>query len=58
MAVLDSLNLVAFNLNQNNSTITVRRRKLIAKIIEQIQLVANKDYTPTQYKWVPEEHGN
>ena len=32
--------------------ITVRRRKLIAKIDEQIQLAADKDYTPTQYKWV------
>jgi len=38
--------------------IAVRRRNLIAKIDEQIQLVANKDYTPTQHKWVTDEHGN
>ena len=36
----------------------VRRRKLIAKIDEQIQLAVNKDYTPTQHKWVTDEHGN
>ena len=34
------------------------RRKLIAKIDQQIQLAANKDYTPTQHKWVTDEHGN
>lgn len=38
--------------------IAVRRRKLIAKIDEQIQLAANKDYKPTQHKWVTDEHGN
>ena len=31
---------------------------MIAKIDEQIQLTANKDYTPTQHKWVTDEHGN
>jgi hypothetical protein len=34
------------------------RRKLIAKIDQQIQLAANKDYTPTHHKWVTDEHGN
>ena len=34
------------------------RRKLIAKIDEQIQLATNKDYIPTQHKWVSDEHGN
>ena len=58
MTVLDSLNFVAFNPLQNNNPIAVRRRKLIAKIDEQIQLAANKDYTPTQHKWVTDEHGN
>jgi hypothetical protein len=52
MTVLDTLNFVAFNPLQNNNPIAVRRRKLIAKIDEQIQLAANKDYTPTQQKWV------
>ena len=36
----------------------MRRRKLIAKIDEQIQLAVNKDYIPTQHKWVSDEHGN
>ena len=50
MTVLDTLNFVAFNLFQNNNTIAVLCRKLIAKIDKQIQLVANKDDTPTQHK--------
>ena len=54
----DTLNFVAFNPLQNNNPIAVRRRKLVAKIDEQIQLAANKDYTPTQHKWVTDEHGN
>ena len=56
--VLDTLNFVAFNPLQNNNPIAVRRRKLIAKIDEQIQLAVNKEYTPTQHKWVTDEHGN
>ena len=48
MTVLHTLNFVAFNPLQNNNPIAVRRRKLIAKIDEQIQLAANNDYTPTQ----------
>ena len=58
MTVLDKLNFVAFNPLQNNNPIAVRRRKLIAKIDDQIQLATNKDYTPTQHKWVTDEHGN
>ena len=58
MTVLDTLNFVAFNPLQNNNPIVVRRRKLIAKIDEQIQLAVKKDYTPTQNKWVTDEHGN
>ena len=58
MTVLNTLNFVAFNPLQNNNPIAVRRRKLIAKIDEKIQLAANKDYTPTQQKWVTDEHGN
>jgi hypothetical protein len=58
MTVLNTLNFVAFNPLQNNNPIAVRRRKLIAKIDEQIQLTVNKDYTPTQHKWVTDEHGN
>ena len=32
MSVLDTLNFVAFNPLQNNNSIAVRRRKLMAKI--------------------------
>ena len=42
MTVLDTLNFVAFNPLQNNNPIAVRRRKLIAKIDEQIQLAAKQ----------------
>jgi len=57
MTVLDTLNFVAFNPLQNNNPIAVRRRKLMAKIDEQIQLATNKDYTPTQHKWVTDNEG-
>ena len=58
MSVLDILNFVAFNPIANNNPIAVRRRKLVAKINEQIQLVTNKEYAPTQHKWVTDEQGN
>ena len=58
MTVLDELNFVAFNPPANNNPIAVRRCKLIAKIDEQIRPAANKDYTPTEQKWVTDEHGN
>ena len=58
MTVLDTLNFVAFNPLQNNNPIAVRRRKLMAKIDEQIQLATNKDYTPTQHKWITDDDGN
>jgi hypothetical protein len=57
MTVLDTLNFVVFNQLQNNNPIAVRRRKLMAKLDEQIQLATNKDYTPTQHKWVTNEQG-
>ena len=57
MTLLRALNFVAFNPFQNNNPIAVRRRKRIAKIDEQIQLLANKEYTSTHYKWVTDEDG-
>jgi hypothetical protein len=57
MTILDKLNFVAFNPLLSNNPIAIRRRKLIAKLDEQIQLAANKDFTPTQHKWVTDEHG-
>ena len=58
MTVLDTLNFVAFKPLANNNPIAVRRRKLVAKIDEQIQLAADKDYTPTQHKWITDAEGN
>ena len=58
MTVLDTPNFVAFNPLANNNPIAVRRRKLVAKIDEQIQLAAIKDYTPTQHKWFTDEDGH
>ena len=58
MTVLDTLNFVAFNPLANNNLIAVRRRKLMAKIDKQIQFAANKDYTPSQHKWITDADGN
>jgi hypothetical protein len=58
MTVLDTLNFVAFKPLANNNPIAVRRRKLVAKINEQIQLAADKDYTPTHHKWITDSEGN
>ena len=58
MTVLDTLNFVAFNPLQNNNPIAVRRRKLAAKIDEQILLATDNGYTPTQHKWITDADGN
>ena len=58
MTVIDTLNFVAFKPLANNNPIAVRRRKLIAKIDEQLQLASDKDYTPTQHKWITDADGN
>lgn len=47
MTVLYTSNFVTCNPIQNNKPIIVRRRKLVAKIDEQIQLAGSKDFTPT-----------
>lgn len=58
MTVLDTLSFVAFKPLKNNNLIAIRRRKLVAKLDKQIQLASNKDYTPTQYKWIAGAEGN
>ena len=58
MTVLDTLNFVAFKPLANKNPIAVRRRKLVAKIDEQIQLASDKDYTPTQHKWITDADSN
>ena len=57
MNLLNTLNFFAFNPLRNNNPIAVRRRNSMVKIDEQIQLATNKDYTPTQHKWVTDEQG-
>ena len=58
MTVLNSLKLVSFSPIINTSPDAVRRRKLIAKIDEQLALAANSDYQPTKTKRVKDEEGN
>ena len=58
MTVLDTFSFVAFNPLANNNPIAVRCRKLVAKIDEQIHLATDKDYTPTQHKWITDADGN
>ena len=57
MTILDMFNFVVFKPLSNNNPTAVRRRKLIAKIDEQILLASNKDYTPTQHKCVTDDEG-
>lgn len=57
MSAFDKLSFVAFNPLENKNPIPILPRMLIAKIDEQIQLEANKDYTSTQHKWVTDVDG-
>lgn len=58
MTVLDKLNFVAFKPLANNNPVAVRRRKLIAKIEEQLLLAGDSDYAPKKTKWVTDGDGN
>lgn len=58
MTVLKTLNFVTFKPLANNNPIAVRRRKLIAKLDEQIQLATNVDFMPTKHKWITDDDGN
>ena len=49
---------MAFKPLANTNSIAVRRRKLAAKIDEQILLATDKGYTPTQHKWITDAEGN
>jgi hypothetical protein len=57
MAILKTLNFVAYNPLTNNNPIAMRRRKLVAKIDEQLALAADADYSPTKTKWVKDAEG-
>ena len=48
--ILDTLNFADSNPLESNKPIAVRRRKLIAKLDEQIQFAVNNDYTPMHHK--------
>jgi hypothetical protein len=42
----------------NINPAAVRRRNIIAKIDEKIQLASNKDYPATKQKWITDDEGN
>ena len=57
MALLKSLKLSPYNPTNRNNSFLKRRRKLIAKIDEQILLATDFNYKPTKIKWVQNEDG-
>ena len=57
MALLKSLKLSPYNPTNRNNSFLKRRRKLIAKIDEQILLATDSNYRPTKIKWVHNEDG-
>ena len=58
MTVLSSFKFVSYQPNNNSSAEATRRRKLVAKIEEQLELAANADYQPTKIKRVKDADGN
>jgi len=57
MALLKSLKLSPYNPTNRNNSFLKRRRKLIAKIDEQILLATDSNYKPTKTKWLHNEDG-
>jgi hypothetical protein len=57
MALLKSLKLSPYNPTNRNNSFLKRRRKLIAKIDEQILIATDSNYRPTKTKWVRNEGG-
>ena len=57
MALLNSHKLTLFKPTNRNNSFLKRRRKLIAKIDEQILLATDSNYKPTKIKWVHNEDG-
>jgi len=57
MALLNSLKLTPYNPTNRNNSFLKRRRKLIAKIDEQILIATDSNYKPTKTKWVQNEDG-
>jgi hypothetical protein len=57
MALLYSLKLSPYNPTKRNNSFLKDRRKLIAKIKEQILLATDSNYRPTKIKWIQNEDG-
>ena len=57
MALLNSLKLSPYNPTNRNNSFLKRRRKLIAKIDEQILIATDSNYRPTKAKLVHNEDG-
>ena len=58
MTVLTKLNLVTYERESARDPKIQRRKKLIAKIDEQIQLATDPNFQPTKTKWVKDEFGS
>jgi hypothetical protein len=57
MVFLNSHKLTLYESTSRNNSFLKRRRKLIAKIDEQILLTTDSNYKPTKIKWVHNEDG-
>jgi hypothetical protein len=58
MAILNDLTLVTYAPKQGMDRETLRRRKLIEKIDEQIKIASDPTYTATRWVWVKGEGGS
>ena len=58
MALLNSHKLRLHERTNRNNSFLKRRRKLIAKIDEQILIATDSNYKPTKIKWVRNEDGS
>ena len=58
MTVLTKLNLVAYERESARDPKIQRRKKLIAKIEEQIQLATDPSFQPMKTKWIKDEYGS
>ena len=58
MALLNSYKLRLYERTNRNNSFLKRRRKVIAKIDEQILLATDSNYKPTKIKWVRNEDGS
>ena len=57
MSLLSSLKFTPYKQTNQNNSFLKRRRKLIAKIDEQILIATDSNYKPNKTKWVRNEDG-